>query len=38
MKLREAYEKGGVLNQVDVSLLIGVSAGTIGRDIKEFQL
>jgi len=36
--LREAYEQGGVLNQADVSLLIGVSTGTIGKDIKEFQL
>jgi hypothetical protein len=36
--LREAYEQGGVLNQADVSLLIGVSAGTVGRDIKEYQL
>lgn len=36
--LREAYEQGGVLNQADVSLLIGVSAGTIGKDIKEFQM
>ncbi len=36
--LREAYEQDGVLNQADVSLLIGVSAGTIGKDIKEFQL
>jgi DNA-binding protein Fis len=36
--LREAYEQDGVLNQADVSLLIGVSAGTIGKDIREFQL
>jgi hypothetical protein len=35
--LREAYEQDGVLNQADVSLLIGVSAGTVGRDIREFQ-
>lgn len=35
--LREAYEQGGVLNQSDVSLLIGVSAGTIGKDIKDYQ-
>jgi hypothetical protein len=34
--LREAYEQGGVLNQADVSLLIGVNAGTIGKDIREF--
>jgi DNA-binding protein Fis len=36
--LREAYEQGGVLNQADVSLLIGVSAGTIGKDIRDYQL
>jgi hypothetical protein len=36
--LREAYEQGGVLNQADVSLLIGVSTGTVGKDIKEFQI
>jgi hypothetical protein len=35
--LREAYEQDGVLNQADVSLLIGVSAGTVGKDIREFQ-
>lgn len=35
--LREAYEQGRVLNQSDVSLLIGVSAGTIGKDIKDYQ-
>lgn len=31
-------EQDGVLNQADVSLLIGVSAGIIGKDIREFQL
>lgn len=36
--LKEAYEQGGVLNQADVSQLIGVSTGTIGKDIKEYQL
>lgn len=36
--LQEAYEQNGVLTQADVSLLMGVSAGTIGKDIKEFQL
>jgi hypothetical protein len=36
--LREAYVQGGVLNQAYVSLLIEVSAGTVGKDIKEFQL
>lgn len=36
--LREAYEQNGVLNQADVSQLIGVSAGTISKDIREYQL
>ncbi len=27
-----------MLNQADVSLLMGVSAGTIGKDIRDFQL
>jgi len=36
--LCEAYEQGGVLNQADMSHLIGVSAGTIGKDIRESQL
>ncbi len=36
--LQEAYEQGGVLNFADVSHLIGVSAGTIGKDVKEHQL
>ena len=35
---REAYEQSGVLNQADVSQLIGVSTGTVGKDIQEFQL
>jgi hypothetical protein len=36
--LQEAYQQGGVLNFADVSHLIGVSAGTIGKDVKEHQL
>ena len=36
--LREAYEQDGVLNQADISQLIGVSAGTISKDIREYQL
>ena len=36
--LNEALEQGGVLTQADVSLLIGVSSGTIGKDIKEYQI
>jgi hypothetical protein len=33
-----ALGQGGVLNQADLSLLIGFSAGTVGKYIKEFQL
>jgi len=36
--LKEAYAQNGVLTQADVAELIGVSAGTIGKDIREFQL
>jgi len=36
--LREAYDQDGVMSLADVSLLVGVSAGTVGRDIKEYQL
>jgi len=36
--LREAYEQNGVLNQADISQLIGVSAGTISKDIREYQI
>jgi len=35
--LREAYAQNGVLTQADVAELIGVSAGTIGKDIKAYQ-
>ncbi len=35
---REAYEQEGVLNQADVSQLIGVNTGTIGKDIRECQI
>ena len=33
----EAYSQNGVLSQSDVSELLGVSAGTIGKDIREYQ-
>ena len=36
--LRESFEQGGVLNQADVSQLIGVSSGTISKDIREYQM
>jgi len=35
--LKEAYEQDGVLNQADISQLIGVSSGTISKDIREIQ-
>jgi hypothetical protein len=35
--LKEAYSQKGVLSQFDVSELLGVSAGTIGKDIREYQ-
>lgn len=35
--LNEAYAQQGVLTQADVAELLGVSAGTIGKDIREYQ-
>jgi len=35
--LKEAYAQNGVLTQADVAELLGVSAGTIGKDIKSYQ-
>jgi len=35
--LNEAHSQNGVLSQSDVSELLGVSAGTIGKDIREYQ-
>jgi len=35
--LKEAYAQKGVLTQADVAELLGVSAGTIGKDIKAYQ-
>jgi biotin operon repressor len=35
--LKEAYSQNGALSQSDVSELLGVSAGTIGKDIREYQ-
>ncbi len=35
--LQEAYAQNGVLTQADMAELLGVSAGTIGKDIREFQ-
>lgn len=36
--LREAYAQNGVMTQADVAELLGVSAETIGRDIREYQV
>jgi hypothetical protein len=36
--LKEAYQQDGVLNQADISQLIGVSSGTISKDIREYQV
>ena len=35
--LNEAFEQNGVLTQADIAELLGVSAGTIGKDIREYQ-
>ena len=35
--LHEAYAQNGVLTQADAAELLGVSAGTIGKDIREYQ-
>lgn len=36
--LREAYTQNGVLSQADVAELLGVSIGTISKDIREYQI
>jgi len=35
--LKEAYSQNGVLTQSDVAEILGVSAGTIGKDIREYS-
>lgn len=35
--LKEAYSQNGVLTQADVAEILGVSAGTVGKDIQEYQ-
>jgi hypothetical protein len=35
--LREAFSQKGVLTQADLSEMMGFSAGTIGKDIREYQ-
>ena len=36
--LREAYSQKGVLSQADVAEMLGVSIGTVSRDIREYQM
>ena len=36
--LREAYEQKGVLSQADVAEMLGVSIGTVSKDIREYQI
>ncbi len=36
--LREAYEQKGVLSQADVAEMLGVSTGTVSKDIREYQI
>ena len=36
--LQEAYSQNGVLTQADVAEILGVSAGTIGKDIREYSV
>ena len=35
--LQQAYEQGGVLSCADVALMLGVSASTIARDVREVE-
>jgi predicted transcriptional regulator len=35
--LREAYKQKGVLSQADVAEMLGVSTGTVSKDIREYQ-
>ena len=35
--LQEAYSQNGVLTQADLAEILGVSAGTIGKDIREYS-
>jgi DNA-binding Lrp family transcriptional regulator len=35
--LKEAFAQNGVLTQADLAELLGISAGTVGKDIKEYQ-
>lgn len=35
--LKEAYAQGGVLSQGEVAIIIGTSAGTISKEIRDYQ-
>lgn len=35
--LNEAYSQGGVLTQADMAEILGISAGTVGMDIRDYQ-
>ena len=35
--LKEAYEQKGVLSQADVAEMLGISTGTVSKDIREYQ-
>ena len=36
--LREAFKQNGVLSQADVAEMLGVSTGTVSKDIREYQI
>ncbi|MCL7413180.1 MAG: DUF1670 domain-containing protein [ANME-2 cluster archaeon] len=36
--MREAFEQNGVLSQADVAEMLGVSTGTVSKDIIEYQI
>lgn len=36
--LREAFEQKVALSQADVAEMLGVSTGTVSRDIREYQI
>ena len=36
--LREAFRQNGVLSQADVAEMLGISTGTVSKDIREYQI
>ncbi len=36
--LKEAYDQKGVLSQADVAEMLGISTGTVSKDIREYQI